>query len=67
MGAVHPLMEDDDFDPAGGFPDEPTLCVECDHVHPDSKSKPPFNWRCMAHPAPPLGGFVDPSYRPDRP
>ncbi len=47
--------------------DEPTLCRECDHVHPDSKAKPPFQWRCMAHPAPPMGGFVDPDYRPDPP
>lgn len=45
----------------------PTYCVACDHVHPDTASKPPFQWRCMRHPAPPIGGFVDPNWRPDPP
>lgn len=63
---VHvPVM--DEFDDAEFVFDEPTLCVACDHVHPDSKSKPPFQWRCLKFPAPPLGGFVDPNYRPDPP
>lgn len=64
---IAPIDMKDDFDPTGGFPDEATLCVECDHVHPDSKSKSPFQWRCLKFPAPPMGGFVDPSYRPSPP
>ncbi|UQS95257.1 XRE family transcriptional regulator [Pseudanabaena phage Pam5] len=67
MGAMHPILdgEDDDWQV---FPDEPvTICVDCDNVHPDTRGKPPFSWRCMAFPAAPLGGFVDPDYRPDPP
>lgn len=67
MGAMHPIL-DEDFDPADGFPDEPpTICRDCDHVHPDTREKPPFQWRCMQFPAPPSGGFVDPDYRPNPP
>jgi hypothetical protein len=66
MAASSPIL-DDDFDPADGFPDDPTLCVECDLVHPDTLSKPPFAWRCMAAPAPLWGGFVNPLYTPDPP
>lgn len=68
MGAMHPIMEEPEFDTDEAFRrDEPTLCVECDLVHNDTRSKPPYQWRCMAHPAPPFGGFVDPNYRPDPP
>lgn len=67
MGAMHPIM-DDEFDPAGGFLDKPaTYCRDCDLVHPDTRGKPPFQWRCMASPALPQGGFVDPDYRPEPP
>lgn len=67
MGAMHPIM-DDEFDPADGWPDEPpTLCRDCDLVHSDTRGKPPFQWRCLAFPAAPMGGFVDPDYRPDPP
>jgi hypothetical protein len=56
------------FDPDAWVPDaEPTLCVTCDHVHPDTLAKPPFSWRCLKFPAPPFGGFVDPNWRPDPP
>jgi hypothetical protein len=67
MGAMHPIL-DDDFDPADGFPDfPPTLCCECDNPHPDTLGKPPFAWRCMKFPAPPINGFVSPGWRPDPP
>lgn len=66
MGAMHLIMEDD-FDPTGGFPDEPTLCRDCDQVHPDTREKAPFQWRCLAFPAAPFGGFVDPDWRPNPP
>jgi len=59
---------ENEFDFASAFPDEPaTLCCECDRVHPDTLAKPPYQWRCMAFPAPPFGGFVHPDYRPDPP
>lgn len=67
MGAMHPIM-DDEFDPDAWIPDaEPTLCCSCDHVHPDTAGKAPYQWRCMAFKAPPFGGFVDPNWRPDPP
>lgn len=54
--------------PPAEIDDEPvTLCRDCDLVHPDTRGKAPFTWRCMAHPALPAGGFVDPDYRPDPP
>ena len=67
IGLMDPSL-DDYFDPADGRPDEPTLCVDCDLVHPDTRDvKRPYMWRCMAHHAQPLGGFVDPNFRPDPP
>lgn len=58
----------DDSWPPDERDDEPvTLCRDCDHVHPDTREKPPFSWRCMRFPAPPLNGFVDPDWRPEPP
>ena len=68
MGAFVPVMDDDDFDPAEGFPDEPPVfCRDCDFVHPDTHGKAPYHWRCLKAPAEPLGGFQDPEWRPDPP
>lgn len=66
MGAMHPIIEG--FDPdEWAIRDEPTLCRDCDLVHPDTRSHAPYRWRCMAHPADPAGGFLDPDWRPDPP
>lgn len=70
MGAMHPIIEaeDEDWPPYSDEPGvEPTICRDCDLVHPDTRSKAPFSWRCMAFPAAPLGGFVDPEFRPEPP
>lgn len=45
----------------------PTLCRDCDHPHPATRQKPPWHWRCLAYPEQPLGGFVDPDWKPDPP
>lgn len=45
----------------------PTFCRDCDLVHSTTREKEPYRWRCLAHPEPPLGGFVDPDWRPDPP
>ena len=47
--------------------EQATLCRDCDLVHPDTRGKAPFQWRCMAFPAAPYSGFVDPDYRPEPP
>lgn len=66
MVAVQPITDSgDDWPPVS---DEPaTLCCTCDLVHPDTRGKAPYQWRCMAFRAPPFGGFVDPNWRPDPP
>ncbi len=56
---------DDDWPPAESEP--VTYCRDCDLVHPDTREKAPFQWRCMAFPAAPFGGFVDPDWRPTPP
>lgn len=33
----------------------PTHCEDCEHVHPDTRSKAPGQWMCMMHPR--LQGF----------
>lgn len=45
----------------------PTPCETCDHVHPDTRGKPPYAWRCMNFPVLPGFSAVSPSYRPDPP
>jgi hypothetical protein len=44
-----------------------TSCATCDHVHPDTRSKAPYGWRCMRFPV--LVGLnaVAPAYRPEPP
>lgn len=66
MGAMHSTEEvEDDWLPHNDEP--PTICRDCDMVHSDTRSKPPFQWRCMKHPAPLYGGVVNPDYTPDPP
>lgn len=37
----------------------PTLCNECDHVHPDTRKGAPRTWLCLQHPKlPGFDGFV---------
>lgn len=45
----------------------PTPCETCDHVHPDTRSRPPYAWRCMKFPIMPGLSAVAPNYRPDPP
>jgi hypothetical protein len=28
----------------------PTPCEDCEHVHPDTRSKPSYQWMCMRFP-----------------
>lgn len=42
-------------------------CSQCDNVHPDSRKREPWAWRCMKAPTEPGYGFVDPTYSPDPP
>lgn len=66
MGANSPILEvEDEWPPYNDEP--PTLCRDCDHVHPDTRTKAPYQWRCMKFKAAPFGGFVDPDWRPDPP
>lgn len=39
--------------------DAPTLCSECDHVHPESRSRATYMWLCAKHKKlPGYTGFV---------
>ncbi len=46
---------------------EATWCEDCDHVHPDTRSKEPWKWMCLKTPHIPGYGYVSRSYSPDPP
>ena len=46
---------------------EPTPCQTCDYVHPDTRNKPPYAWRCQKFPVLPGMNPVAPDYRPEPP
>jgi hypothetical protein len=47
--------------------DDMTWCVNCDHVHPSTRDKEPWKWRCLRHPAKQGHGWVHPTWSPDPP
>lgn len=44
-----------------------TYCSNCDLVHPATRDKEPWKWRCLKVPVAPGYGFVSPDYSPDPP
>lgn len=47
---------------------ERTLCSQCDNVHPETRQKSLWQWRCMKHPrVPRLGWLVEDGYEDNDP
>ena len=60
-GLVDPAIADEDRldEPFEGVSQEgPVFCQDCDNVHPDTSSKPPWQWLCMKRPYSGRWGFV---------